>query len=76
MEPRPSATGYQLQLATSSTFRDNGILYDNAQLLTPVDAPPLTLPWINGSPVCALRAGAGDRSRPERHPGARRSAST
>ena len=48
--PVPSATGYQLQLATSNTFRDNGILYDNAQLLTPVDAPPLTLPWINGSP--------------------------
>jgi len=48
--PVAGATRYQFQLATTSTFRDNGILYDNAQLLTPVEAPPLTLPWITGSP--------------------------
>ncbi len=46
----PGATGYEFQLATSSTFRDNGVLYDNQTLLTPVEAPPLTLPWITGSP--------------------------
>jgi hypothetical protein len=48
--PVPGAVRYQFQLATSSTFRDNGVLYDNAQLLTPVEAPALTLPWITGSP--------------------------
>ena len=48
--PVPTATGYEFQLATSNTFRDNGILYDNQTLLTPVEAPPLTLPWITGSP--------------------------
>src|SRR4051794_18002117 len=48
--PVPGATRYEFQLSTSSTFRDNGILYRNNQLLTPVEAPPLTLPWITGSP--------------------------
>jgi len=48
--PVPGATGYEFQLATSNSFRDNGILYDNSTLLTPVEAPPLTLPWITGSP--------------------------
>jgi hypothetical protein len=48
--PVPGARRYQFQLSTSDTFRDNGILYDDSQLLTPVAAPPLTLPWITGSP--------------------------
>lgn len=48
--PVPGAARYQFQLATSSTFRDNGVLYDDSTLLTPVAAPPLTLPWITGSP--------------------------
>jgi hypothetical protein len=48
--PVPGAVHYEFQLSTSSTFRDNGILYRNNQLLTPVEAPPLTLPWITGSP--------------------------
>ena len=47
--PVAGATRYQFQLATTNTFRDNGILYDNT-LQTPVEAPPLTLPWITGSP--------------------------
>jgi hypothetical protein len=49
-DPVPSALRYEFQLSTSSEFRDNGILYRNNQLLTPVEAPPLTLPWITGSP--------------------------
>ena len=49
-DPVPGAVGYQFQLATSSTFRDNGILFDDTTLRTPVAAPPLTLPWITGSP--------------------------
>jgi hypothetical protein len=49
-KPVSGADRYQLQLSTSATFRDSGLLYDNSSLLTPVAAPPLTLPWITGSP--------------------------
>jgi hypothetical protein len=48
--PVPGAITYQFQLSTSSTFRDNATLYDDRNLTTPVAAPPLTLPWITGSP--------------------------
>lgn len=48
--PVPGAISYQFQLSTSSTFRDNSTLYDDRRLTTPVAAPPLTLPWITGSP--------------------------
>src|SRR5437667_9552412 len=48
--PVPGATGYQFQLSTSSTFRDNGIIYANNALTTPVAAPNVTLPWITGNP--------------------------
>jgi len=48
--PVPGAITYQFQLSTSSTFRDNGTLYNDAKLTTPVAAPPLILPWITGSP--------------------------
>ena len=48
--PVPGARSYEFQLSTTDTFRDNGILYDNASLTTPVAAPTLTLPWITGSP--------------------------
>ena len=48
--PVPGAVTYQFQLSTSSTFRDNATLYDDRRLTTPVAAPPLTLPWITGSP--------------------------
>lgn len=48
--PVPGAVSYEFQLSISDTFRENGILYRNNQLLTPVEAPPLTLPWITGSP--------------------------
>src|SRR5438132_12957624 len=49
-DPVPGARSYQFQLSTSDTFRDNGILYSDALLQTPVAAPPLTLPWITGTP--------------------------
>src|SRR6478752_7397388 len=48
--PVPGATGYQFQLSLSGTFRDNGVIYNDATVLTPVEAPPLTLPWITGDP--------------------------
>ncbi|MGH3007816.1 MAG: hypothetical protein ACRDLM_00200 [Gaiellaceae bacterium] len=49
-KPVRGADHYELQLSTSSTFRENGILYDDTTVLTPVAAPTLTLPWITGSP--------------------------
>ena len=48
--PVASAVRYQFQLSTSSSFRENGLLYSAANLTTPVAAPLITLPWINGSP--------------------------
>ena len=48
--PVPGARTYQFQLSTSNTFRDNGVLYNNATLTSPVAAPNLTLPWITGTP--------------------------
>jgi hypothetical protein len=48
--PVRGADRYELQLSTSATFRDSGLLYDNGRFTTPVAAPPLTLPWITGSP--------------------------
>ncbi len=48
--PVPGATVYQFQISTSSTFRDNGIVYNANNLTTPVAAPPIILPWITGSP--------------------------
>ena len=63
----PARRTYQFQLSTSSTFRDNGILYSNASLTTPVAAPTLTLPWITGSPhalYARVRARHSTRRRP------------
>lgn len=48
--PIGGADHYELQLATSNTFRENSILWDDTSLQTPVGSPPLTLPWITGSP--------------------------
>ena len=48
--PVPGATGYEFQLSTSSVFRESGIVYSTSSLTSPVAAPPLTLPWITGSP--------------------------
>lgn len=48
--PVPGAKGYEFQLATSDTFRDNGVIYTASNLTTPVASVQLTLPWITGSP--------------------------
>jgi hypothetical protein len=48
--PVAGATGYQFQISTSSSFRDNGIVYNTNSVTTPVAAPPIILPWITGSP--------------------------
>ncbi len=49
-DPVPGALRYQFQLATSSTFRENGLVYTATNLTTPVAAPGVTLPWISGNP--------------------------
>src|SRR5438105_4855232 len=49
-DPVAGAVRYQFQLATSSTFRENGLVYTASNLTTPVAAPTVTLPWITGSP--------------------------
>jgi hypothetical protein len=49
-DPVPGAVRYQFQLATSSSFRENGLIYTAANLSTPVVAPLVTLPWITGNP--------------------------
>src|SRR4051794_31455684 len=49
-QPVPAAVRYQFELSTSSSFRDNGLIYNATNLTTPVAAPQLTLPWITGHP--------------------------
>jgi len=49
-DPVPGAVKYQFQLATSSSFRDSGLIFTANNLMTPVVAPTVTLPWITGSP--------------------------
>ena len=48
--PVPGATRYQFQLATSSSFRESGLVYSTSGLTTPVVAPTVMLPWITGNP--------------------------
>jgi hypothetical protein len=48
--PVPGALHYEFQLSLSDSFRDNSVIYADDQALTPVEAPPITLPWITGSP--------------------------
>jgi hypothetical protein len=67
MRPVTRARTYQFQLSTSNTFRDNGVLYNNASLTTPVAAPTLTLPWITGTPhalYARVRADLGSTTTP------------
>jgi hypothetical protein len=49
-DPIPGALHYEFQLSLSDAFRDNSVIYADANALTPVEAPPITLPWITGSP--------------------------
>lgn len=63
--PVRGAQRYEFQLSTSGSFRESGIVYSDTTLTTPVAAPRLTLPWINGSPhalYARVRAGLVDGS--------------
>jgi uncharacterized membrane protein YgcG len=48
--PVPGALHYEFQLALSSTFRDNSVVYADLNVPYPVEAPGITLPWITGNP--------------------------
>jgi hypothetical protein len=48
--PVPGAIRYQFQLATSSSFRESGLVYSTSGLTSPVAAPTVMLPWITGNP--------------------------
>jgi hypothetical protein len=48
--PVAGATQYQFQLSTSSTFRENGLIWNASGLSSPVVAPDISLPWITGNP--------------------------
>jgi hypothetical protein len=48
--PVAGASRYEFELATSNTFRDNGLIVAERELKTPVAAVNLTLPWITGAP--------------------------
>jgi hypothetical protein len=48
--PVPGALHYEFQLSLSTTFRDNSVVWANANVPTPVVAPDITLPWITGNP--------------------------
>ena len=48
--PIPGALHYEFQLSLSTTFRDNSVIYADLNATTPVEAPPITLPWITGVP--------------------------
>ncbi len=48
--PVAGADHYEFQLSTSDTFRDNAVIWSKTDLQSPVAAPPVTLPWITGSP--------------------------
>lgn len=48
--PIPGALHYEFQLSLSDQFRDNSVIYADDDAPSPVEAPPVTLPWITGSP--------------------------
>ncbi|HEX3056938.1 MAG TPA: hypothetical protein VHP82_12455, partial [Gaiellaceae bacterium] len=65
--PVPGALHYEFQLSLSTAFRDNSVIYADANATTPVEAPPITLPWITGSPhalYARVRAVTADGTTP------------
>src|SRR6185295_10022345 len=62
--PVPGARKYQFQLATSTTFRESAIVYSAKNLLTPVAAPTVTLPWISDMIHARVRAITADSVTP------------
>ena len=48
--PVSGALRYEFQLSLSNTFRDNGVIFADLNVASPVEAPGITLPWISGDP--------------------------
>jgi hypothetical protein len=61
--PVPGAVRYQFQLANSTPFRENAIVY-SAKLKSPVAAPTTTLPWITSMMHARVRAILPDEVTP------------
>jgi hypothetical protein len=49
-KPIKRATGYEFQLATAKTFRENSVLWSSDTLKMPAVSVPLSLPWVTGKP--------------------------
>jgi hypothetical protein len=62
--PVAGARKYQFQLATSTTFRESAIVYSAKNLLTPVAAPTVTLPWVSDMLHARVRAITADSVTP------------
>jgi hypothetical protein len=54
--PVAGAVSYQFQLATSSAFRENGVVSAVNNLKTPVVSPRSTLPWTSNNLYARVRA--------------------
>ncbi|MGZ4155207.1 MAG: hypothetical protein ACXVQ0_12075 [Actinomycetota bacterium] len=62
--PVAGALRYEFQLSLSSTFRDNAIVYADQQVMAPVEAPGITLPWITDMIHARVRAITPDGATP------------
>jgi hypothetical protein len=49
-KPVPQAMSYDVQLSTSTTFRENSIIWSASALTTPYAAVSVALPWTTGHP--------------------------
>jgi hypothetical protein len=48
--PVRGAQRYEFELSTSSTFRENAVVYADPNVRSPAAAVPISLPWITGKP--------------------------
>jgi hypothetical protein len=48
--PLERALSYEFQLATSSRFRENSVVWSATGLKTPATSVPIALPWVTGKP--------------------------
>jgi hypothetical protein len=65
--PVSQVKSYDFQLATSSSFRENSIIWSEDGLTTPYTGVPIALPWITGHPYslfARVRANTKYRTTP------------
>lgn len=66
-KPTSQVKSYEFQLATSSSFRENSIIWSRDGLSTPYTGVPIALPWITGhkySLFARVRAHTKKRTTP------------